>query len=233
MQAGKAVTTVELWVAPDASSSELREALCLALSSKLRYVLLSRAYDVHAPDTTLCRRRLPLDTPFKLLRADVPCALSAGALLCDAASLTLDAGPPPPQPSWFKQHAPELTFLLCLFALFANVGDVVICIAPMSLAAAAVSPGGAGAGALLSRAAPTAGLFLTAFAFAAADEALLSPVLSGAGFALAFIAALWRSRIVALSSTLLVAKALVSRGTATEARWRKANGGSGAGGKQR
>lgn len=198
---GKTVASIELWLAADASPGEVRLALNAALSAQLR---------------------LPPDAAYKLLRWGVPCALSAGALLADdASSLRLDAGPPPAQPSWWKAHAAECAFLL--FGLLFALSPALLYIPALALSAAAAAPGRPGALSLLLRAAPTAACWLVALCCHSMDEALVPAALANSLLGAATAAALFSSRIVTLSAALMLARALVARAAATEARWKKAH----------
>jgi hypothetical protein len=190
---------VDVFVAPDAQPHELRCALALAL-------------------------KLPDSAPLRLYRRVdggrlVPCALSAGVLLCDVARplLLLDAGAPP-APGWWWQHAAQLCGLAC-FAGLASLPHSTgwLCLMPLALAAAARAPGPAR---LLPRAASTFATFVTAYVFFVVDAAAVPPLLALLGCIFSGAAALFRARVLLLGILLMLAQMLLGRVAALEARMR-------------
>ena len=192
---GVLVSNVEVYIARDAHCDEVRAALQQAVSSRLR---------------------LPLSQPLRLLHGRAPCAVSAALLLDEAPSLVLDAGVPARTPPLWKTHLPELVTLVCL-VLLATTNLSMFLVLPLSVCAASVQPSKEGP---FGRAATTAAAWVTALSFAAADVAVIPPALSALGFLVAFSIALWRSRLLALSTTLMVASRVLARATALERRWR-------------
>jgi hypothetical protein len=192
---GVSVSTVQLFLARDANSDEVRAALQQAVASRLR---------------------LPLSQPLRLLHGRAPCALSAAILLDEAPSLVLDAGVPARTLPLWRTHGPELATLACLF-LFLTTRLSMLLVLPLSLCAAAVQPAKDG---LLGRAVTNAAAWFTAYSFAAADVAVIPPAFSALGFLVAASVALWRSRLLALSTSLMVGSRVMDRMTLLEKQWR-------------
>ena len=183
------VRRVDVWVAQDARTRELRAALTVAL-------------------------RLPDDAPLKLWRDDgsgrlVSCALSAGLLLAEAPSLVLDAGYAPRSPSWWHVHAPQLCALVCFSALYALPQPLAaLCLLPLAVAAAAVQPGG---GPLLRRTLPVASAFFTAYVFSVIQSHLLPPPVALVGFLVASAGAIMQARALLVSTVIMVVQLLLAR----------------------
>lgn len=191
------VTHVQLWVAADAVAAELRVALDDAVVEALRQ---------------------PPTRPFRLFRDGVRCALSARALLEDADSLALDCGIPPRQPPWWRSRLPELATLASLLFLTTNPSPMATCcvMVLLSLCASAVQQGEG----LVAASSVTGAAWASAYAFAAADIAVIPAPLSALGFLAASAVALWRSRVLLLSTFLLCLGALLDRARALETKMR-------------
>jgi hypothetical protein len=197
-QGGRRITHVQVWIAADVSSAELWQTLLSAVALRLR---------VQTSDVLSLR----------LFRDGVLCALSAGALLADCDSLVLDITLTR-APAWWRAALPELAALaslaVLLFLPWPPAKAVVLL--PLSLAAAAVHRSGG----LVGSASTTAAAWSAAASFAAADISLLPAPFSAFGFLLSAGIALWRSRVLLLSTVLLCLGALLDRARRMEHRLR-------------